>query len=159
MWTNSDHFVQKVKTINNQAKKKIDIGAFKEALILLNEGEKILEYAAGSGKTIERELIICVLHNLASAYHKLWMLEKCLSYVEGIIFNLENHLTSLQNSVMSSNQKQEMLIAQQSLEMKHLLTTYSIRFCALNSQQYNHKQALASSKKAIAYVRSILTFD
>lgn len=70
-----------MKSINNQAKRKIDVGAYKEALILLSEGEKILEYAAGSGKTIERELIICVLHNIASAYHKLWMLEKCLSYV------------------------------------------------------------------------------
>lgn len=104
-----------MKSINNQAKKKIDVGAYKEALILLSEGEKILEYAAGSGKTIERELIICVLHNIASAYHKLWMLEKCVSYVEGLIFNLENHLTSLQNSVMSSNQKQEIVIAMQSL--------------------------------------------
>lgn len=52
-----------------------------------------------------------------------------------------------------------MLAAAQGLEMKHLLTTYSIRFCALNSQQYNHKQALASAKKAISYIRSILTFD
>jgi hypothetical protein len=60
---------------------------------------------------------------------------------------------------MSSNQKQEILIALQSLEMKHMLTTYSIRFCALNSQQYNHKQALTSSKKAIGFIRSILTFD
>jgi len=43
--------------------------------------------------------------------------------------------------------------------MKHMLTTYNIRFCALNSQQYNHKQALASAKKALTYIRSILTFD
>lgn len=149
----------RVRSINNQARRKLEVGAFKEAVGLLGEGEKILEYAAGSGKTIERELIICVLHNMASAYHKLWMLEKCTSYVEGIIFNLENHLTSLQNSVMSSDHTQEMLIAMQSLEMKHLLTAYSIRFCALNSQQYNHKQALASARKAIAYIRSILTFD
>lgn len=49
---NSEHFINKVKTINNQAKRKIDVGAYKEALILLAEGEKILEYAAGSGKTI-----------------------------------------------------------------------------------------------------------
>lgn len=60
---------------------------------------------------------------------------------------------------MSSSQKQEMVVAAQGLEMKHLLTTYSIRFCALNSQQYNHKQALVSAKKAISYIRSVLTFD
>jgi hypothetical protein len=80
-FAHAENFVNKVRSINNQAKKKIDLGEFKEALILLSEGEKILEYAAGSGKTIERDLIISVLHNIASAYHKLWMLEKCLSYV------------------------------------------------------------------------------
>lgn len=60
---------------------------------------------------------------------------------------------------MSSSQKQEAIIAAQGLEMKHLLTTYSIRFCALNSQQSNHKQALASARKAVSYIRSVLTFD
>jgi hypothetical protein len=39
---NLGNFVNKVKNINNQAKRKIDVGAFKEALILLSEGEKIL---------------------------------------------------------------------------------------------------------------------
>jgi hypothetical protein len=43
--------------------------------------------------------------------------------------------------------------------MKHLLTTYSIRFCALNSQQSNHKQAISSARKAVSYIRSVLTFD
>ena len=59
----------------------MEVGGYKQALVMLGEAEKILQYAAGSGKTIERDLIVCVLHNLASAYHKLWMLQKCLSYV------------------------------------------------------------------------------
>jgi hypothetical protein len=52
-----------------------------------------------------------------------------------------------------------MLVALQSLEMKHMLTTYNIRFCALNSQQEAHKIALSAAKKAIGYIRSVLTFD
>jgi len=40
---------------------------------------------------------------------------------------------------MSSNQKQEIMIAMQGLEMKHMLAAYYIRFCALNSQQSCHK--------------------
>jgi len=43
--------------------------------------------------------------------------------------------------------------------MKQMLATYSIRFCALNSQKYNHPGALSSAKKAIGYIRNILTFD
>lgn len=43
--------------------------------------------------------------------------------------------------------------------MKQLLAEYCIRFCALNSQKNNHKQALISSKKSIGYIRNMLTFD
>ena len=49
---NLESFLRKVQDLNDQAKKKIEVNAYKEALMLLNEGEKILEYAAGSGKTI-----------------------------------------------------------------------------------------------------------
>lgn len=86
--SHSESFVNKIKSINRMATKQIDLGAFREALTLLTEGEKILEYAAGSGKPIERDLIICILHNIAAAYHKLWILDKCQRYVEGLIFNL-----------------------------------------------------------------------
>ncbi len=60
---------------------------------------------------------------------------------------------------MSSNQRQEMLVAIQSMDMRHMLAAYSIRFCALSSQQYNHKEALMSAKKAIGYVKNIFMFD
>jgi hypothetical protein len=100
-----------------------------------------------------------VLHNIATAYHKLWLLEKCLRYIEGVIFNLESHLHSLQNSVVSSSLNQEILLALQGLEMKKMLSNYCLRFCALNSQQENHKEALNSARKAIGYIRNVVTFD
>lgn len=40
-----------------------------------------------------------------------------------------------------------------------MLAVYNLRYCALISQEENHKEALASAKKAIAYVKTILTFD
>jgi hypothetical protein len=40
-----------------------------------------------------------------------------------------------------------------------MLGVYCVRFCALNSQEENHKEALASAKKAIGYTRNLLTFD
>ena len=45
---------------------------FERALAYLQEGEKILEYAASCGKTIDRYLINCTLHNEACAYQRLW---------------------------------------------------------------------------------------
>lgn len=45
---------------------------YERALVYLQEGEKILEYAASCGKTIDRFLIISTLHNEACAYQKLW---------------------------------------------------------------------------------------
>ena len=51
-----------------------------------------MEYAASSGKNITKELIITILHNQASIYQKLWELNNCSDYLEGIIFNYENFI-------------------------------------------------------------------
>jgi hypothetical protein len=40
-----------------------------------------------------------------------------------------------------------------------MLAIYNLRYCALVSQEENHKEALTSAKKAIGYVKGILTFD
>ena len=41
-------------------------------MIYFNENEKILEYAASCGKTIDRSVIIATLHNQACVNQKLW---------------------------------------------------------------------------------------
>ena len=56
---------------------------------LLNEAERILEYAASCGKNIDRKLIICVLNNQACFYQKMWLLEKACTYIEASILNME----------------------------------------------------------------------
>ena len=56
---------------------------------LLNEAERILEYAASCGKNIDRKLIICVLNNQACFYQKMWLLEKACTYIEATILNME----------------------------------------------------------------------
>lgn len=40
--------------------------------MMLNEAERILEYAASCGKIIDRKLIISVLNNQACFYQKIW---------------------------------------------------------------------------------------
>jgi hypothetical protein len=60
----------------------------KEAVIYFNECEKILEYAASCGKTIDRSIIVVTLHNQACVNQKLWDLEKSANYLEAIIYNI-----------------------------------------------------------------------
>ena len=61
----------------------------KEIGALLLEAENILEYAASCGKTIDRNLILCVLCNQAALYQKIWNLKNCCIYLEAVILNME----------------------------------------------------------------------
>jgi hypothetical protein len=82
--------LERVIELNNTARDSINIERAKEALIYLNEAEKILEYAASCGKTIEKYIIISVLHNIACCYQKTWELDKCSQYLEALIFNFNS---------------------------------------------------------------------
>lgn len=82
--------MERVIELNNTARDSINIERAKEALIYLNEAEKILEYAASCGKTIEKYIIISVLHNIACCYQETWELEKCSQYLEALIFNFNS---------------------------------------------------------------------
>lgn len=55
---------------------RIENEEYNEALIYLEETEKILEYAVSCGKRIHRTYIICTMQNEACAYQRLWELEK-----------------------------------------------------------------------------------
>jgi hypothetical protein len=41
-----------------------------EPLVYLAEAERVLEYGASCGKTIDRNIIVCTLHNEACCYYK-----------------------------------------------------------------------------------------
>ena len=49
---------------------------------------------------IDRNLIICVLHNEAAGYQRIWALEKCSKYIEATIYNID---TSLQKDTEDYN--------------------------------------------------------
>jgi hypothetical protein len=80
--------------LSSNAKDSINIERAKEALVYLTEAEKILEYAASCGKTIDKYIIISVLHNEACCYQKIWELEKCSQYLEALIFNFNSFMKS-----------------------------------------------------------------
>ena len=52
-----------------------------EALVYLSEAERILEYGASCGKSIDRNLIICVLHNESCSHYREGDLNKASSYI------------------------------------------------------------------------------
>jgi hypothetical protein len=59
-----------------------------QALAYFNECERILEYAASCGTTIDRSLIIAVLNNQALYYQKINDVETAYNYLEAILYNL-----------------------------------------------------------------------
>lgn len=67
-----EEFIERVVELNNNAKDSINIERAKEGLVYLNEAEKILEYAASCGKTIDKYIIISILHNIACCHQKVW---------------------------------------------------------------------------------------
>ena len=154
-----------IRKLNNEAKAKINSDSPKEALVYLTEAEKILEYAASCGKNIDRNMIVCVLHNEACCYQKLWELEKCSNYLEALIFNISSHLKT---STPSPREVEDYIKTSGSLS-SHLrdslygkpinqriqLSKYHLQFCAINSQLRNHKGALISGRRAIAIIKDI----
>lgn len=61
--SNSDKFTQKLKSLNDSGVALIQQEEYQMALVYFQEAEKILEYAASCGKTIDRSIIISTLQN------------------------------------------------------------------------------------------------
>lgn len=100
-----------------------------------------MEYAASSGKNISKELIINVLHNQAAIYQKLWELNNCSNYLEGIIYNYDQFIkeTSTQGSIIQTGEH----VGAENCDpvrarMKQKLARYNLQFCAVNSQLADH---------------------
>ena len=87
-----DKFEHKIRDLNLQGVNLINLERENEALTYLLEAERILEYAASCGKTIDRVLITATLQNEACAYQRLWDLEKSSDYMEAIIYNIKASL-------------------------------------------------------------------
>ena len=62
------------------------------------EAERVLEYAASCGKSIDRALILTVLHNEACCYQRLYDLSKLSTYLEALLYNINFSLRKSENS-------------------------------------------------------------
>jgi hypothetical protein len=132
-----------------------------EALVYLAEAERVLEYGASCGKTIDRNMIICTLHNEACCYYKEADLVTAARYIEGVIFNLKSHLASIQSTPANSHvletqrgkKHDEFLYA--TLEKKIELVQYYLKFCTINSQAKNREVALDAGRKVLQISQSL----
>ncbi|EGR27411.1 hypothetical protein IMG5_195930 [Ichthyophthirius multifiliis] len=74
--------------MNDFAVQKLNENQQKDALIILQRCERMLELSANAGQIIDRNLIIVVLYNRACTQQSLWILDKCSKYIDGVIYNL-----------------------------------------------------------------------
>ena len=132
---------------------------YKEALVYLQEAEKLLEYGASCGKTIDRQLIISTLQNEACVYQKRWELEKSSNYMEAIIYNMNAYLQSPPPIIINSqinDPSSTSFINLSTLVTKRLqMSFYYLQFSALSSQMGKHEVALGSALNALSMLKSL----
>lgn len=154
-----EEFLERVVELSSNAKESINIERAKEALVYLNEAEKILEYAASCGKTIDKYIIISVLHNIACCHQKIWELDKCSQYLEALIFNFNSFMKPAEHPDDPRHKdrpkRSEDSIIAEGLDRKTFLSKYYLQFCAVNSQTDNHSGALIAGRKSIEIMKAL----
>ena len=109
-------------------------------------------------------MIVCVLHNEACCYQKLWELEKCSNYLEALIFNVSSHLKTttpsphhsdhyIPTASLSSHLRETLFGKPPALRLQ--LCKYHLQYCAINSQLRNHKGALVSAQRTISILKDL----
>ena len=71
---------------------KITSNLHSEALILLEQGERLLEVINKLFILSLLHNVIVLLYNTACCHQSLWDLQKCSKYIEGVIYNIEASL-------------------------------------------------------------------
>ncbi|CAK85603.1 unnamed protein product (macronuclear) [Paramecium tetraurelia] len=148
-----EQYMKQINQLNEQGVFKIKLQKYQEALLLLQQSEKMLEYAANCGKQIDRDLIIVILYNQASIYHCQWILSKCSFYLTGVIYNLNESVKD--KDVISINVTNQQENDSTLVKKKSFLARASLQHTAILSQLGKHKQALQSARKAAEIMREV----
>ena len=144
--------MQKLEELNRTALGLFEEDHYPQAGVYWDEAERILEYAAGCGKTIERTLITTILNNQASLLQRTSELEQSANYLEAIIYNLAEFL---QNHHDQSTPLVDPAELGPFLEKKQALALYQLRFCALSSHLKNNQTALETARKAMNTLKEV----
>ena len=139
---NVEKFLSKIIHYNTAGVDHIRMDDYEKALIYLQEAEKILEYAASCGKTIDRFLITSTLHNEACVYQKLWELEKSSDYMEAILYNMSTYLannTPIEMAHDLHNHDSDAYLTLSAFTYRRLSTAiYHLQYSAVSSQIGKH---------------------
>lgn len=122
---------------------------YDEALMYLHEAEKILEYAASCGKTIDRFLITTTLQNEACAYQRLWKIEKAADYMEALV---QNHRASLGSHDDRSNSPN---LLSNFISNRIDGIFYSLQYSAIYSQLGHHESSIAAVGEAMSMLKAV----
>ena len=125
----------------------------------LGEAERVLEFGASCGKTIDRNIIITTLHNEACCYYREAELATAAKYIEAVIFNLKSNIASVDSTPSSSGRKAKKgdELAFAPIEKKIELVQYNLKFCTISSRATRRETALEAGKAVVQVGRSLLT--
>jgi hypothetical protein len=100
-----DEIPSLLKELNETAIYALTNDDNENALECLKRAEQLLEVITSEGKDVDRNLIIIVLYNIACCYQRLGMLEECVSYLDGTVFNLKSKITEFEHIEDNNNKR------------------------------------------------------
>jgi len=155
-----EKFKETLVKMNDRAVQDIQSGNCDAGLQMLERLKKVLEFAAETGRPLDRNMIIVCLYNTACAYQMGWVLEKCAEYIDAVIYNLDQSIQQddviINSSTDLSHTQQATITCIKIRKQKFLLKVY-LQCCAVLSQLSKHEEALSLAHKAQRTMISILS--
>ena len=108
-----------MKELNETAIYALNNDDNENALECLKRAEQLLEVITSEGKDIDRNIIIIVLYNIACCYQRLGMLDECVSYLDGTIFNIKSKITEFENLEEEQNNKDRFNISSKMQKLRY----------------------------------------